>query len=117
MQALRWFGQGDRPCRLQVDGRTVAGSSTIVSGEIAGTQPGTTILLCGHHDTTANSAAPDDNLSGVAAVLQAAAILTRGKRRPRHTVRFSARSAPKNSLAKGPAGMPSSRGGPATCVS
>jgi hypothetical protein len=86
-QAVRLFGRRPVACRLKVDGRVAPGRSTVVTGEIPGTQPGV-ILLSGHHDTTFNSAAPDDNLSGVATVLQVAALLLRSKLRPRWTLRF-----------------------------
>jgi aminoglycoside 3-N-acetyltransferase len=86
-QAVRLFARDPVACRVKVDSRVVAGESTVVSGEIAGRGPGV-ILLCGHHDTTGNSAAPDDNLSGVAVVLRVAAVLIERGLRPRHTIRF-----------------------------
>jgi hypothetical protein len=86
-QAVAWFARGPVPCRLKSGGRVVAGESTVVTGEIPGSGPGV-ILLCGHHDTTYNSAAPDDNLSGVAVVLQVASLLAARGLRPRHTIRF-----------------------------
>jgi Iap family predicted aminopeptidase len=86
-QMVRLFGHGPVDCRLSVGGCVRPGRSSVVSGEIPGRRPDA-ILLCGHHDTTANSAAPDDNLSGVATVLRVAAILTERGLRPWHTIRF-----------------------------
>lgn len=86
-QATRLFARGTARCRLAVDSRVTKGESTVVSGEITGRGPGV-ILLCGHHDTTGNSAGPDDNLSGLAVVLRVAALLVERGLRPRHTIRF-----------------------------
>jgi aminoglycoside 3-N-acetyltransferase len=86
-RAVEWFGRGPVRCRVKIGGRAVPGESTVVSGEIAGRSPDT-ILLCGHHDTTFNSTAPDDNLSGVAVTLHAAALLRARGLRPRRTIRF-----------------------------
>ena len=74
-------------CRIKIDSRIEPGQSTIVTGEIPG-ETADVILLCGHHDSTFNSTAPDDNLSGVAVTLQVAAMLSRNKLRPKRTVRF-----------------------------
>jgi len=86
-RAIEWFGRGPVRCRVKIGGRAVPGTSTVVSGDIEGRSPDT-ILLCGHHDTTFNSAAPDDNLSGVAVTLQVAALLCARGLRPRRTIRF-----------------------------
>jgi len=66
--AVRVFGHGPALCRLTVGGHNENSSSTVVTGEIAGSGSGV-ILVCAHHDTTFNSPAPDDNLSGVAGLL------------------------------------------------
>jgi len=85
--AVRWFSHGAAECRIKIDGRVEPGQSTVVTGEIPG-ETADVILLCGHHDSTFNSTAPDDNLTGVAVTLQAAAMLVRNKLRPKRTVRF-----------------------------
>ena len=85
--AVRWFSHGVTECRIKIDSRVEPGQSTVVTGEIPG-QTADVLLLCGHHDSTFNSTAPDDNLSGVAVALQVAAILTRRNLRPKRTVRF-----------------------------
>jgi aminoglycoside 3-N-acetyltransferase len=85
--AVRWFSHGATECRIKIDGRVEPGQSTVVTGEIPG-ETADVILLCGHHDSTFNSTAPDDNLSGVAVTLQAAAMLVGKKLRPKRTVRF-----------------------------
>jgi Iap family predicted aminopeptidase len=85
--AVRWFSHGATECRIKIDGRVEPGQSTVVTGEIPG-ETADVILLCGHHDSTFNSTAPDDNLTGVAVTLQAAAMLARKTLRPKRTVRF-----------------------------
>lgn len=84
--AMRALANGPIPCRLRTGGRTAPGTSQNVIGEIPGREPGA-IVVCGHHDSTVNSVAADDNLTGVAMALRIAELLV-GERRPRRTIRF-----------------------------
>ena len=84
--AFRVFGQGPTMCRIVAGGRTTPATSVNVSGEIPGRERGV-ILVTAHHDSVFNSTAPDDNLSGVAAMLRIAGALA-GRGKPRLTIRF-----------------------------
>jgi aminoglycoside 3-N-acetyltransferase len=84
--AVRIFGRGPVHCRLKVTGDNVPGFSSIVTGEIRGAGSGV-ILVGGHHDSTFNSPAPDDNLTGVAIALAVAKRL-QNERGLRHAIRF-----------------------------
>jgi aminoglycoside 3-N-acetyltransferase len=84
--AVRLFGHGPVACRLQVEGRNARAVSTNVIGEIPG-ETSEAILIAAHHDSTFNTPAPDDNLSGVALLLHLARVLTRDGK-PRRTIRF-----------------------------
>jgi len=89
LSAIRLFGQGADACRIRVGGERVRGKSTVVVGEITG-RGRDAILVTGHHDSTFNSPAPDDNLSGVAAMLRIAEVLRslQGSKRAWRTIRF-----------------------------
>lgn len=84
--AARLFAHAAR-ARLRVTGATRPGVSCNVVGEIPGTGKGV-IVVSAHHDSTFNSVAADDNLTGVAALLEIARGLAGDGRKPLHTVRF-----------------------------
>ena len=84
--AARLFGHGATRCRIRVGGRRAPGKSQNVLGEIPGRERGA-ILVTAHHDSTFNDVGADDNLTGVALMMQIASALARiGK--PRRTIRF-----------------------------
>lgn len=85
-EAARLFGHGAR-ARLRVTGSTRSGTSWNAIAQIPGTGD-ETIVVCAHHDSTFNSVAVDDNLTGVAAMLEIARALTKVRGVPRRTVRF-----------------------------
>jgi len=85
-EAARLLGYATR-ARLLLSASTRPGTSCNVVGEIPGTGK-ETIVVCAHHDSTFNSVAADDNLTGVAVLLEIARALAREGRRPLRTVRF-----------------------------
>ena len=87
-EAWRWRARGGS-LRLRVRcGLTmVDAQSANVVGELAGSDPGSGIIVVGaHHDTQAGNVGADDNASGVVCLLELARLL--GGRKRRRTLRF-----------------------------
>lgn len=73
--------------RICVEGSMPGGRTTVVIGEIPGTDPDSGVIYCGgHHDTQAGTVGADDNAIGSAAVVELAHLLS-GQPHKR-TIRF-----------------------------
>ncbi len=78
---------GARRLRLQLETSVFEAPSTNVIGEVPGKgNSGDVIVISGHHDTVINGSGADDNLTGVASVLELARAFART--RPVRTLRF-----------------------------
>ena len=78
---------GVRRIRLRLETRVFEAISTNVIGEIPGKgSSNEVIVISGHHDTVINSSGADDNLTGVASVLELARVFARSH--PGRTLRF-----------------------------
>ena len=85
--AWQMVKSGVRSIRLRLETRVVEASSTNVIGEIRGQgSSDEVIVISGHHDTVINSSGADDNLTGVASVLELARVFAGS--RPARTLRF-----------------------------
>ena len=73
--------------RICVEGSTPVSKTTVVWGEIPGTDPDSGVIYCGgHHDTQAGTVGANDNAIGSAAVIELARLLS-GKKHKR-SLRF-----------------------------
>ena len=78
---------GARRIRLRLETKVFEALSTNIIGEIPGKGScGEVIVISGHHDTVINSSGADDNLTGVASVLELARVFA--GTRPGRTLRF-----------------------------
>jgi hypothetical protein len=85
--AWEMVSQGAVKVRVQVQATVQEAESQNVIGEITGSEfPEDMVVVSAHHDSVMNNPGPDDNCSGVAAVLELARYFS--EVRPRRTVRF-----------------------------
>jgi hypothetical protein len=85
MTAWEIVSNQEKSVRLELNSFVKEGVSQNVIGEIIG-QTDEVVMISGHHDSVANNSGADDNLTGVASVLELARIFADGG--TRRTLRF-----------------------------